>query len=170
MPILEIGVMTLTRNKRGFTLIEILVVLLIISIAMTFVVVNFRHSLVRSNSLPFESERLEVLLSLAQTKSIMEAQVYAWQYDGVSYRFYRLIESLDQPPVWQLVQNVKLMKPYILPAPIALTVQSQLDNRIVFYPDGQVTQFILTLNSPDESRRYVCEENEGEIACQPQET
>src|SRR4051812_43869935 len=79
------------RNDQGFTLIEMLVVLLIMGIFVGLVSTIAQpddRALLR-----VEAERLAQLLDLAATKSRLTGRPIAWTVDGPGYRFWQFNED-----------------------------------------------------------------------------
>ena len=74
-------------KQRGFTLIEVLVVLLVMGLAAGLIGVLAQPD--ERTRLKSEAERLAGLLDLAATESRLTGQSFAWTADGASYRFSR---------------------------------------------------------------------------------
>lgn len=74
-------------RQRGFTLIEVLVVLVIIGIATTTVGLSIRSD--PSRSLREDARRLASLFLIAQNEVRVDGRVIAWQNDEHGYRFVR---------------------------------------------------------------------------------
>jgi general secretion pathway protein H len=75
-------------SRRGFTLIEVLVVLLIMGLFVGLV-----SAIVRPDDrglLRVETERLAQLLDLAAEESRLTGNSIAWTADGPGYRFWRM--------------------------------------------------------------------------------
>jgi general secretion pathway protein H len=84
-------------HSRGFTLIEMMVVMLILGLIVTLIAANSAPD--PRTVLRFEAERLAQLLDLAASESRMSAIPIAWTSDGVSYRFWRWREATGWAPV-----------------------------------------------------------------------
>ncbi|MBB5017879.1 type II secretion system protein H [Chitinivorax tropicus] len=75
------------RDSRGFTLIEIIVVVLIISIVITLAAVRLDPG--QSRQLRDEAERLALLFETARDEAVASGEPIGWATDGTTYRFYR---------------------------------------------------------------------------------
>lgn len=84
MPISDPG----ASNTRGFTLIEVLVVLLIMGLFVGLVGAIVRPD--ERGLLRVEAERLAQLLELAAAESRFTGQSFAWSADRYGYRFWRM--------------------------------------------------------------------------------
>ena len=73
-------------NQSGFTLIELMVVLLIIGIMVSTMVMSIRTGDI-SEHMEIEVNRLHALVSLAQEEAILQGQVMALAIGETSYRF-----------------------------------------------------------------------------------
>ena len=87
MPTLAPGISDAVKQAAGFTLIEILVVLLVMGLAAGLIgVIAQPDARARLKS---EAERLAGALDLAATEARLTGQAFAWTSDGASYRFWR---------------------------------------------------------------------------------
>ena len=68
------------HNKKGFTLIEVLIVITIVAIAMSFVMPNFFGATERQNIQGF-SEQLQNKIELARDKAIQQNQEWGLRID-----------------------------------------------------------------------------------------
>ena len=97
------------KSRRGFTLIELMVVLLIMGLFAGLVTTITRpddRALLR-----VEAERLAQLLDLAATKSRLTGISIAWTADGPGYRFLQYNEDT----YWSEILDDDSMRPRTLP-------------------------------------------------------
>jgi type II secretion system protein H len=100
------------RRGRGFTLLELLVVLVIISIGISTVVIALQpdtRGMVRE-----EGDRLAALLGLASEESALGGTTLAWVGREDGYEFQSR-ELTDLGPDWQVVRGDDLLHPRQLP-------------------------------------------------------
>ncbi len=113
--IIRPAVPTSIRN-RGFTLIEILVVIVLISIMIGLVVVNFSPG-GEEDVAEEEVLRLQNLLNFAHQQSVIRAQEYGVRFYTTGYRFMQYDELNDS---WFDIANDRLFKVRTLPEPFEL--------------------------------------------------
>ncbi len=98
---------------RGFTLIEVLVVLLIMGLLAGLV-----GTLVRPDDrglLRLEAERLAQLLDLAASESRFTGNAIAWTADGPGYRFWRMNPDARGTAQWSEILDNDLLRARFLP-------------------------------------------------------
>nr|WP_225984593.1 GspH/FimT family protein [Noviherbaspirillum aerium] len=138
------------RAARGFTLLELLVVLIIAALLMGVVAFNAMPG--ERQALQNEAQRIALLLQLARDEAIVRNRPIAFEADNTRYRF--LIREENQ---WQtLGQDDLLREREFSRAPIALSIVPVLsaDNgplRIVFGREPVDRPFVLTLAMGDSS-------------------
>jgi general secretion pathway protein H len=131
-------------QARGFTLIEILVVLVILSIVAASVSIAFTRD---ENALLTEtSERLALLLQSAHDDAILTGKPIAWSEEGGSYQFWR-----PHKDDWKKIEADELFYQRPLPERIRL-IELRVNNSLlkpgellVFAPGGLATPFEATL-------------------------
>lgn len=137
MPISVPGI----SSRRGFTLIEILVVLLIMSLLVGLVSAITRpddRALLR-----VEAERLAQLLDLAAAESRLTGKSIAWTTDGSDYRFWRFQEDAG----WFEIRDSDPLRARSLPQDITIsglqveTLRPQGVMRLEFTPYGTTLAF-----------------------------
>ncbi len=142
------------QNAVGFTLIEILVVLVIIAIIITLAAVKFGPSV--SDRAQQEAERLQLLLENVGDEAIATGQTLGWSPNGSDgYRFWRQ----DQTGAWVLITDNEVLRPRTLPEHIHLAdIRVNLsplpnDARIVFLPSGVNPTYSLEVQTDHFSRK-----------------
>ncbi|MEG1833664.1 MAG: prepilin-type N-terminal cleavage/methylation domain-containing protein [Burkholderiaceae bacterium] len=73
------------RGERGFTLLELLVVIVLAGILLTVVTINVMPD--AAQRLDREAERVGQLMALAADESRLSAQPISWEADLAGYRF-----------------------------------------------------------------------------------
>ena len=153
------------RHNRGFTLIEVAVVMLVIVIVLGIVSVNLepdRNSIVRD-----EANRLALLLQTAQQESILQGKIIGVVIERQGYSFLALNDKGEFKPLSQ--DDVLYPRP--LPSDIAITSVEidgapQTDKpRLILLPTGELTVFTVTL-SRGTTHWLVKGELTGEITAQ----
>lgn len=133
------------RDVRGFTLVEMLVVVLIMGILVGTISVTLQPS--NSDLLRVEAGRLALLLKLAAQESQITGHAIAWTTDGSVYRFWR--QRSDDS--WAEIRGDDLLRVRSLPRGMVI---SQLRNeaatpqptmRLEFPPDGSMSAFSMDL-------------------------
>ena len=153
------------RLNRGFTLIEIMVVLLVIGIVLALVSVNLepdRDSIVRD-----EANRLALLLQTAQQESILQGKILAVVIEREGYSFLALNDKGEFKPLPQ----DDVLHPRPLPQDIVISsvdidgVSDAEKPRLVLLPTGELPVFTVTV-SRGATRWLVKGELTGEITAQ----
>ncbi|MGL4603238.1 MAG: type II secretion system minor pseudopilin GspH [Iodobacter sp.] len=134
--------------RRGFTLIEILVVLSIIGVIMGLAVV--RLDLSDAQRVEREASRLAALFESARDEAITGGQAIAWSSDGHGYQFW----LQDAENNWQSVTSHEVLKPHVLDQVsvdglIVNLRERRLGERLVFEPSGVNSPFSLQLRLND---------------------
>ena len=103
-------------QSRGFTLVEILVVVTIISISIGFMVINISFG---GNEKVVEEEitRLQQLLNFAHEQSVIRSKEYGVRFYETGYRFFVLNEEKD---TWEDLTGDRLLRSRTLPEPLEL--------------------------------------------------
>jgi len=129
--------------QRGFTLLELLVVLVIVGIMLGAVALNANPG--DRQVLQNEAQRIALLLQLARDEAIVRNQAVAFETDEYRYRF-----MIRQNNDWRMLTDDELLREReYRRAPLALQLQpggdGRLPLRIVFGREPVDKAFALTL-------------------------
>lgn len=137
-------------HTAGFTLVELLVVVALVGLVITFIVVNIERDV--DQLAQIEARRFKALVEYARDESLLTGRPYAVEIDeaGSSYQF------LVPGEPWQVVGRDDVLKPRRLPEGVRLRLdlqQSGTSQRLVVVDGlGVITPFALFLRG--DSREY----------------
>lgn len=146
--------------SRGFTLLEIMVVVVIIGIVLTFVTLTAGGDS-RAEQMQREAERLLVLLELAQEEAVMRSEQLALRIGETDYEFMILEDGQ-----WASLTDDRPLRPRKLPAgielrlelqdnpPPGLTAENEEQPQIFLLSSGEMTPFVLTLAAAETEQRF----------------
>ena len=150
----------LLARERGFTLLEVLVVVIIIGIVISFAVLSINSD---DKTLDEDARRLQALINLASQEAVLQSNELALQFNEDGYEFL----AFDGEK-WQAISGDEILRPRTLPDTIAvdyepegqkLTLKGMDDEakppRIYFLSSGEMTPFRLTLRRRGELDGYV---------------
>jgi len=133
---------------RGFTLIEIMVVMVILGVLTWLVTVNFAPD--QRQQLQQEAGRLALLMEYASNNARTSGQAIAWKKLDTGYGYlHKQPDGLS----WKLIGQNETLRPRVLPADIQVSEQKIAGNRmsnnemIVFSATGNNAPFSITLSS-----------------------
>lgn len=101
----------------GFTLLELMVVLVLIGIILTFAVLSLRGDKL-AEEMERESRRLATLVSLANDEAVLRGEELAIRFTDTGYNFLVLSAA-----GWQQRADDKLLRPRTLPAGMLVRVE-----------------------------------------------
>jgi general secretion pathway protein H len=134
-------------RQRGFTLLELLVVLVIVGIMLGFVTLNALPS--GRQALQNEAQRIALLLQLARDEAIVRNRPIAFDVDQYRYRFW----ILDENNVWQPIDKDDMLREREFQrAPVNVAIdppiigQNNNTTRIVFGREPVDKPFVLSLS------------------------
>lgn len=137
-------------TQRGFTLLELLVVLVIVGIMLGFVTLNAMPS--SRQALQNEAQRIALLLQLARDEAIVRNRPLAFEVDQYRYRFW----ILDENNVWQTIDKDDMLREREFQrAPVNLAVDPPMMGqngntlRIVFGREPVDKPFVLSMSVGD---------------------
>jgi general secretion pathway protein H len=134
------------HNEHGFTLIELAVVLLIITITIALVGINLQRG--DNNRVREEADRIVILLQAAREEAILQGQVFAVQFSKDGYQFLQL----DGKGQLSLIKTDEVLSPRVLPDGVTLSfemdgVAADQQAGLIIDPSGSFAPFVLTLHA-----------------------
>lgn len=159
----------LRRPPAGFTLLEVLVVVLIIGIVLTFAVLAIGGDR-RAEELERESRQFAELLRLGGEQAVLRGEEWAVQIEPEKYRF--LVYDKD---AWQVLEDDELFRPRELAGDtrLELVIEGravELETReepkptLIIMSSGEVSPFVADFSADATETRYRVESDaRGEI-------
>ena len=106
---------------RGFTLLEVMVVLVLIGIIFSFAMLSVSRN-DQDEVMKRETRRLATLISLANDEAVIRGQEFAIHFTETGYDF--LVLQLEG---WQAPQDDRLLKSYQLPKGVRVRIEVEGD-------------------------------------------
>jgi general secretion pathway protein H len=137
---------TISEPSRGFTLIEMLVVLLIMGLVVGLVTAVTQPD--DRAKLQLEADRLAQLLDFAVTDAQLTGRSIAWTADESGYRFWRS----DDNGGWSEIRDSQLLRARTLPEGMEISdfsvenMRPQSGMRLEFTPEGSSLAFTIGLS------------------------
>lgn len=135
------------RNSQGFTLIEIMVVIVIIGITVGFALIAF-GDFGESKRILFAAEQLANNLRLAQQQAILQTQTLGLRIDNQGYQILQLQNSTQ----WSPLSNKGIFKPNYFPQNTVISLNTNSVSlsgtpAIIISTSGEMTPFTLSFES-----------------------
>lgn len=126
--------------RRGFTLVEIMVVVFIIGVILSFIVVNPRAFMTSPNTVKIFVQETALRLKFAKEQAITTQSLIGFSLKPTSWKFYEFVDNQ-----WELLDRPQPLRPGSAPRDITMRVTGNDTNdpQIVFYPTGELSPFIL---------------------------
>ena len=150
------------HRSRGFTLLEVLVVMVIIGIVLSFAALSFKGD---DKTLEEEARRLQALIALTGQESVMQGRELALEFTSDGYDFL----AFDGKQ-WQPLADDETLRPRTLPDDVELAYEAEGEHmilgakegddksappRIYFLSSGEMTPFHLTVRRHDASVGFI---------------
>lgn len=136
------------HHARGFTLIEIMVVIVIIGIILTFVMLSF-GDFGAQRRLNSQANHFAQLVKLLRLKAIIGADTYGIDISDKRYRFYQFVVDNQSPyGRWIKLSNRAIFKPYTFSDNTTLELQHKKHQEqpdIIVSSSGDISPFVLTI-------------------------
>ena len=152
------------RSCRGFTLLEVMVVLVLIGIIFSFAVLSVSRN-DQDELMKRETRRLATLIDLANDEAVIRGQEFAIHFTETGYDF--LVLQLEG---WQDLQDDRLLKSYRLPKGVRVRIEVEgdppgLDRKdkktgdtrtpqVYLLSSGEMTPFSVTFEAEGTPIRY----------------
>ncbi len=160
MPRLETGM----PNERGFTLIEILVVILIVGIAASVTLLAF-GDFGASRRVQLSAEQFVNYIKLVQQRAILEMNTLGINVNKEGYGTYRFVEA----KTWEPMPGKGLFHWQTFPKNILVTLKTTIKNNsklpdIIINPTGNMSAFTLSFGTETNPEQLnVIGEHDGEV-------
>lgn len=159
------------RNLRGFTLIEILIVLFIMSIVAGAALVSMNQN----NGKQLESFTNEItqLLTLAEEQAILQPNVLGLLVQEDAFQFFSLQPGKDQRQVLWIPLEDTVLSRYAIPSNVQVSLQlvgnkqkndakdeeeekdKKVHPQVIISTNGDLTPFVIYVGKKGEKPRYV---------------
>jgi general secretion pathway protein H len=149
------------RDNRGFTLIEVLVVLVIIGVIVGLASIALGDN--RAEELQREARRLQAVLTLATEEAIVKSRELGVRFDADGYRFF----MPNDEQAWVPVEHDREFAARQLPRPLELTLltdaravrsndrDAKATPHVYFFTTGELyPAFELILSHPELETAY----------------
>jgi general secretion pathway protein H len=134
-------------KKKGFTLIEVLVVLVIIGITISFALLSF-GDFGRSRRILSATENTLTEFKNIRQQAMLESVTYGLNITHNGYKILRL----HPPQDWRPASSSFLVKPHPFPEQTVMQFDSQQKNQkpqIIFFSTGEITPFRISFGTTE---------------------
>ena len=131
------------RQKTGFTYIELIVVVVILSILIGLSIPQFKKTFAYFELENF-TKNIYLLFNYLQSDSISKAKIHCLNFYEETKEFKPYF--LKEDGLWELFRE-RLSGSYKVPDGITLKITPQEKNKIFFYPDGSIDNIAIQFNN-----------------------
>jgi len=147
--------------QRGFTLLELMVVILIIGVILTFAGLSTGGDS-RAEQLQREASRLIALIDMASEQAMLRSEQLAIRFGDTDYEFMLLqagkwaaLEDDGPLRARELPKGIELRLELEENPPPGLQAQDTEAPQVFVLSSGEMTPFTLTFSAPESEQRYV---------------
>lgn len=156
----------MSHNNKGFTLIEIMVVVVIVAVLISAVALSFPP--VGDKLLKEHADRFSALLALAQDEAILQSNELALEITPNGYSFYQndnnsWLALNESPFKKRVLSNDFLVKVYLDGILIDLKDREKSKPQIVILSSGEMTPFTYSIQFQKQSEITLKVDANGEI-------
>ena len=146
--------------QRGFTLLELMVVLVIIGVILSFVSLSSGGDS-RAEQMQREAQRLIALLELASEEAVLRSEQLAIRFGETDYEFMilrggRWLALEDDPALRlrELPKGIELRLELEENPPPGLSAEDADAPQVFLLSSGEMTPFALVLSAPESERKF----------------
>lgn len=136
------------RTRRGFTLIEILVVIFIIGITATMALLSF-GDFGASRNARLTAENFSAYIKMLQQRALFEAGTLKVTFTNDGYETQRLVENN-----WQAIPN-RLFRWRSFPKYIRVRLYNLPNKSIILSSSGEISSFRLSFGTSSHPDMYI---------------
>jgi len=146
------------RLQQGFTLIEILVVMVLMGIVMTIAVISIGNT--QSDQLEEDMRRLLQIVRLTHEEAIIRQQTLAIKFSPHGYALQRyeargkIWTPLTEPAFFQPRELDESYEIKLYQDGISVSLKEEDGGKIMIYSSGEMTPFELDVSLPDSEISY----------------
>jgi len=159
------------KKERGFTLIEIMVVVVIVAVLMGAVTLSFPKT--GDDLLQEQADRFTALLALSQDEAILQSRDLALAIEEKNYSFFARSENENEEDQWQAYSSAPLVPRELIGGveaellldgiSIKLPKPDKVKPQVLILSSGEITPFTLVLAYPQKSSMTIKVNAVGEI-------
>ncbi len=156
---LEIGLLMRRNNETGgFTLIEVMMVVLIFSIMLSFILINSNFTISDKTKLKNSATNLYAKIKLAKQEAVFQHCTFKLEVNENSLNFMRLTNSNNQNE-WKTISQNSLLSS----EKIDRHIQIVQNKPLILYPNGSFSEFNihLRLKNSNDVGDYVISSTDG---------